>query len=77
MGSLTMLCWSTVMVLCNSLFLAYTAVIAPVQICLWNYNDPCNSIATLYFDAFVDIFFLVRSLYHLSVYVGIVRIRQG
>jgi hypothetical protein len=52
---------SAVMVLCNALFLAYTAIIAPVQICLWNYNDPCNSIATLYFDAIVDIFFLVPS----------------
>jgi hypothetical protein len=48
-----------VMVMCNAVFLAYTAAIAPVQICLWNYDDPCNSIATLYFDAFVDIFFLV------------------
>jgi hypothetical protein len=49
------------MVLCNAVFLVYTAIIAPVQICLWNYDDPCKSIATLYFDTFVDIFFLVQS----------------
>ncbi len=30
------------------------------QICLWNYDDACNAFPTLYFDVFVDAFFLVR-----------------
>uniref|UniRef100_A0A7S0M0P5 Ion transport domain-containing protein n=1 Tax=Cryptomonas curvata TaxID=233186 RepID=A0A7S0M0P5_9CRYP len=55
------------MVLCNALFLLYTACIAPVQICLWNYDNPCNSIPTLYFDAFVDVFFLVDVVVQLCV----------
>ena len=44
----------------SGLLLLYTAAIAPVQICLWNYEDPCNLFLTLYFDIFVDSFFVVR-----------------
>jgi hypothetical protein len=40
--------------------LLYTAVLAPVQVCLWDYDDPCNAFPTLYFDVAVDAFFLVR-----------------
>ncbi len=49
-----------VIVLFNALLLVYTAIIAPVQICLWNDDDPCSRIPTLFFDAAVDIFFLVH-----------------
>jgi hypothetical protein len=41
--------------------LAYTAIIVPVQLCLWSYEDPCNIFPTLFFDVFVDSFFLVCS----------------
>jgi hypothetical protein len=44
----------------NGLFLLYTAIIVPVQICVWDYNDPCNKFPTLEFDLLVDTFFLVR-----------------
>ena len=47
------------MLLCNGVFLLYTAVIVPVQICMWNYDDPCNKFPTLYFDIGVDSFFMV------------------
>ncbi len=43
----------------SGLLLIYTAVVAPVQICLWSYEDPCNMFPTLYFDVAVDSFFLV------------------
>ena len=40
--------------------LLYTAIIAPVQIFLWEFNEAqCNVFPTLYFDLVVDIFFLV------------------
>ncbi len=44
----------------SGLLLFYTALIAPVQICLWNYDDACNIFPTLYFDVAVDSFFVVR-----------------
>jgi hypothetical protein len=44
----------------SAVLLLYTAIVAPVQICLWSYEDPCNKFPTLYFDVYVDIFFLVR-----------------
>ena len=40
--------------------LFYTAMVAPVQIFLWDYADPCNKFPSLYFDVVVDIFFMVR-----------------
>ena len=47
-----MLCMSGVL-------LMYTAILVPIQLCLWSYDDPCNIFPTLYFDVFVDSFFLV------------------
>ena len=47
------------MLFCSAALLLYTAVIVPVQICLWTYDDPCNTFPTLYFDAVVDTFFMV------------------
>jgi hypothetical protein len=47
------------MMIFNAIFLIYTGALAPVQICLWNYEDACNAFPTLYFDVFVDSFFLV------------------
>jgi hypothetical protein len=48
--------------LCMSgILLVYTAVIVPVQLCLWSYDDPCNYFPTLFFDVFVDSFFLVSN----------------
>jgi hypothetical protein len=42
-------------------FLLYTAVIAPAQIFLWEIDEvECKTFPTLYFDLFVDAFFLVR-----------------
>ena len=47
------------MLITSMLLLFYTALTVPVQICMWNYDDPCNMFPTLYFDVFVDSFFLV------------------
>ena len=47
------------MLFLSGFLLSYTAVIVPVQICLWNYDDPCNIFPTLFFDVIVDSFFLV------------------
>ncbi len=44
----------------SAMLLLYTAIIAPVQICFWSYDDPCNKFPTLYFDVYVDAFFVVR-----------------
>ena len=35
-----------------------------VQLCLWNYDDPCNIFPTLRFDVAVDSFFLARPPAH-------------
>jgi hypothetical protein len=48
------------MMFTSALLLLYTAVISPVQLCLWDYNDPCNTFPTLYWDVLVDAFFVVR-----------------
>ena len=47
------------MLFCSAALLLYTAVVVPVQICLWTYEDPCTSFPTLYFDVMVDAFFMV------------------
>ncbi len=49
------------MLLSSTFLLIYTAMIVPVQICMWNYEDPCNMFPTLYFDVFVDAFFMVQT----------------
>ena len=43
----------------NTVLLFYTAVIVSVQLFMWNYDDQCNMFPTLYFDMFVDLFFMV------------------
>jgi hypothetical protein len=50
---------ATGILFCSAALLLYTAVIVPVQICLWTYDDPCNAFPTLYFDVIVDTFFVV------------------
>jgi len=58
-------------VLVCGLLLLYTAIVAPVQICMWAYDDPCNRFPTLEFDVFVDSFFLAEIL--LQFFVGFLR----
>ena len=48
------------MLLTSAWLLVYTAMVVPIQLCMWNYDDPCNMFPTLYFDVFVDIFFMVH-----------------
>lgn len=44
----------------SGVLLLYTAIMAPVQIFLWEFDETkCNTFPTLYFDLGVDIFFLV------------------
>jgi hypothetical protein len=51
------------MIALSGVFLLYTAVVAPIQLFLWNYDDPCSIFPTLYLDLVVDLFFLVDSLH--------------
>ena len=50
-------------------FLLYTAVISPAQIFLWESDETeCKVFPTLYFDLFVDTFFIVSfPFYHAAV----------
>jgi hypothetical protein len=51
-------------------FLLYTAVIAPAQIFLWEIDEvECKTFPTLYFDIFVDAFFLVRLMLLSSYFI--------
>ena len=47
------------MMMMSAILLVYTAIVVPVQICIWSYDDPCNMFPTLPFDVAVDVFFLV------------------
>jgi hypothetical protein len=47
------------MLFISGILLLYTAIVVPAQIFLWDYTDLCSKFPTLYFDAFVDIFFMV------------------
>ena len=47
------------MLFLSGLLLLYSAAVVPFQICMWDYNDPCNTFPTLKLDIFVDTFFLV------------------
>jgi hypothetical protein len=49
------------MLFASGVMLLYTAVIAPIQILMWDTDtsDQCKIFPTLYFDAFVDLFFMV------------------
>ena len=50
-----------VLLFCSGTLLLYTAIIAPVQIFVWEFDEEkCNVFPSLYFDMFVDIFFMVR-----------------
>ncbi len=45
----------------SGLLLFYTAIIAPVQVFIWEFDEEeCDTFPTLLFDVVVDIFFLVR-----------------
>ncbi len=46
----------------SGLFLAYTAVMVPVQICLWDSDEPCFVFPTIEFDVTADAFFIVSAL---------------
>ena len=50
------------MLVSSALLLFYTCLLVPVQICIWNYDDPCIKFPTLYFDVVVDCFFLVGKI---------------
>jgi hypothetical protein len=58
-------CAPTVILFAGQLFvsgmlLLYTAIVAPAQVFLWEFNEEeCNVFPTLYFDIFVDVFFIV------------------
>ncbi len=54
------LCTQPGILFCSAALLLYTAVIVPVQICLWSYDDPCTTFPTLHFDIVVDAFFMVE-----------------
>ncbi len=49
-----------VLLFTSGALLFYTAMVAPVQIFLWDYGDQCNIFPSLYFDVIVDLFFMVR-----------------
>jgi hypothetical protein len=52
------------MLFVSGVLLLYTAIIAPVQIFLWEFDDTkCNVFPTLYFDLVVDVFFLVMHVH--------------
>ena len=53
-------------VLLSGALLLYTAAVVPVQLFMWDYEDPCNKFPTLYFDVAADSFFLVRVAIFLS-----------
>jgi hypothetical protein len=58
------------MLFLSGTLLFYTAIIVPVQICLWSYDDPCNAFTTLNFDVAVDTFFLVDAYRHLRQFLA-------
>ena len=62
------------MLLTSAWLLVYTAMIVPIQICMWNYDDPCNMFPTLYFDVFVDLFFMVLVLLSLGIPYTLIRL---
>jgi hypothetical protein len=55
------------MLFTSGTLLFYTAMVVPVQIFLWDYSDQCNMFPTLFFDVFVDMFFVVRAVRLLSL----------
>jgi hypothetical protein len=63
------------MIFISGILLLYSAVVVPFQICVWDYSDPCNMFPTLYFDIYVDMFFLVRKRALLSTFIYPFQIR--
>ena len=53
------------------LLLIYSSVIIPPQLCLWNYDNSCSMFPTLYFDVFVDSFFLVKKIHTIHTFFSI------
>ena len=54
----------------SGMLLLYTAIIAPVQVFVWEFNEEeCNIFPTMYFDIFVDIFFMVRQPRLLNLFI--------
>jgi hypothetical protein len=44
----------------SGMLLLYTAIIAPAQVFVWEFKEEeCNVFPTLFFDIFVDLFFMV------------------
>jgi hypothetical protein len=48
------------LVFVSGALLVYTSFLLPFQIFMWDYSDPCNKFPTLFFDCFIDTFFMVR-----------------
>jgi hypothetical protein len=60
-----------VLLFVSGTFLLYTVIMAPVQIFVWEFNETeCNLFPTLYFDMFVDMFFMVKFMQMLSIQVS-------
>ena len=56
---------SAAIVFLSGTLLLYTAVVAPAQIFIWdNEEAECQTFPTLYFDVFVDSFFIVSLFLH-------------
>jgi hypothetical protein len=56
----------------SGVLLLYTAIVSPAQIFVWEFKDEeCNVFPTLYFDIFVDIFFMVMYISSLVLFVGV------
>ncbi len=49
------------MMLASCAFLIYSAYVVPMQLSFWMRDDPCDPFPTLYSDAVVDTYFLVRA----------------
>jgi hypothetical protein len=47
--------------LASCAFLIYSAYVVPMQLSFWMRDDPCDPFPTLYTDAVVDTYFLVRA----------------
>jgi hypothetical protein len=45
----------------SCMLLAYSAYVVPMQLSFWITDDLCNPFPTLYSDALVDTYFIVRS----------------
>jgi hypothetical protein len=47
------------MLFTSGVLLLYTAVIAPIQMLMWDPGNQCKMFPTLYIDVLVDLFFMV------------------